>query len=120
MITHKPQALAKANIFLTCTEEKYYTNELIVEKNTLIRMVSGEMKIILPGITYVLGAGDTIFFPRNELAKVIKTPKDGRPYKSVAIYLTIEAVQQYFVQHSIKAKHYQSKPRIKVMDRHPL
>ena len=120
MIIHKPQSLSKANIFLTCTEEKYYTNELIVEKNTLIRMISGGMKIILPGVTYVIGAGDTIFFPRNELAKVIKTPKDGRPYKSVAIYLTTEAVQQYFLQHNIKGKHYQSKPCIKLMDQHPL
>jgi hypothetical protein len=97
MVTHKPQALAKTSIFLTCTEEKYYSNELIVEKNTLIRMLSGEMKIILPHVTYTIGAGDTIFFPRNELAKVIKTPKDGKPYKSVAIYFTNEAMQDIFL-----------------------
>ena len=81
MITHTTQSVSKANIFLTCTEEKYYSNDLIVQKNTLIRMVSGEMKIILPDITYIMGAGDTIFFPRLELAKVVKAPKDGRPYK---------------------------------------
>ncbi len=120
MITHTPQPLSKANIFLTCTEEKYYSNELIVEKNTLIRMLSGEMKIILPDSTYVVGAGDTIFFPRNEPAKVIKVPKDGRPYKSVAIYFTTEAMQQYFLRHDIKTKHYQNKPPIKLMDKHPL
>jgi AraC family transcriptional regulator, exoenzyme S synthesis regulatory protein ExsA len=120
MITQKPQSLSKADIFLTCTEEKYYSNELIVEKNTLIRMISGGMKIILPGTTYVIGAGDTIFFPRNELAKVIKTPKDGRPYKSVAIYFTTEAMQEYFLKHAIKTKHYQNKPGIKLMDKHPL
>jgi AraC family transcriptional regulator, exoenzyme S synthesis regulatory protein ExsA len=120
MITHKPQALSKANIFLSCTEEKYYNNEMIVEKNTLIRMLSGGMKIILPGTTYVIGAGDTIFFPRNELAKVVKVPKDGRPYKSVAIYFTTEAMQQYFLQHAIKPKHNQCRPGIKLMDKHPL
>ncbi len=64
MITHTTQAVSKANIFLTCTEEKYYNNDLIVQENTLIRMLSGEMKIILPGSTLVVGACDTVFFPR--------------------------------------------------------
>jgi len=120
MIVHTAQPVSKANIFLTCTEEKYYNSELIVERNTLIRMLSGEMKIILPDITYIISAGDTMFFPRNELAKVIKTPKDGKPYKSVAIYFSTEAMQQYFLQHAIHTKQYQSKPGIKVMEKHPL
>ncbi len=120
MISHTSQPVAKASIFLTCTEEKYYSNELVVDKNTLIRMISGEMKIILPDITYVLGAGDTIFFPRNELAKVMKSSKDGRPYKSVAIYFTTEAVQQYFLKHDARPKHHQNKASIKVLNEHPL
>lgn len=120
MISHSTQSVSKASIFLTCTEESYYSNELIVAKNTLIRMISGEMKIVLPDITYVLGAGDTIFFPRNELAKVMKTQKDGRPYKSVAIYLTAEAMQQYFLKHPAETISPQQKPGIKVLENHPL
>ncbi|MVM33752.1 helix-turn-helix domain-containing protein [Spirosoma sp. HMF4905] len=120
MITHTTQSVSKANIFLTCTDEKYYRDELIVEKNTVIRMISGEMKIILPDITYVIGAGDTIFFPRNDLAKVWKTGKDGRPYKSVAIYLTPEAMQQYAIKHHIKPIHPSPRTGIKCMAAHPL
>jgi hypothetical protein len=41
----------------------------VVQKNTLVRMLSGEMRIILPERTLV-GAGDTIFLPRLEPAKV--------------------------------------------------
>jgi len=120
MISHSTQLVSNANIFLTCTEESYYTNELIVQRNTLIRMISGEMKIILPDITYVIGAGDTIFFPRNELAKVHKMQKDGLPYKSVAIYLTPEAMQQYFLKHHLKPETPVKKGSIKVMEKHPL
>ena len=84
-------------------------------------MISGEMKIILPDITYVLGAGDTIFFPRNELAKVLKTAKDGRPYSSVAIYLTPESMQGYFVKHHLKpSSSLIPKAGIKLMEKHPL
>ncbi|MDJ1479890.1 helix-turn-helix domain-containing protein [Cytophagaceae bacterium YF14B1] len=120
MISHTTQSVSKADIFLTCTEESYYSNELIVQKNTLIRMISGEMKIILPDATYVLGGGDTIFFPHNELAKVMKTHKDGKPYRSVAIYLTPEAVQLYFLKHHQEPVPPTQKPVIKLMEKHPL
>ena len=120
MITHTTQAVSKANIFLTCTEEKYYNNDLIVQENTLIRMLSGEMRIILPDSVLVLHSGDTIFFPRLELAKVMKLPKDGQPYKSVAIYFTFEAVQHYFVKHHIKPVYNGRKTGIRQPDKHPL
>ncbi len=120
MITHTTQAVSKADIFLTCTGEKYYNNDLIVQDNTLIRMLSGEMKIILPDSAVVLHAGDTIFFPRLELAKVMKAPKDGQPYKSVAIYFTPEAVQHYFIKHHLKPVHNGRKTGIMQLDKHPL
>lgn len=112
--------MAKANIFLTCTEEKYYSNELIVQKNTLIRIVSGEMRIILPDTTYILQKGDTIFFPRHEVAKVIKAPKDGKPYTSVAIYFTPDAIQQYHSRHETRPVAQFVKTGIRVMEPHPL
>jgi len=120
MISHTTQSISKANIFLTCNEESYYSNELIVSKNTLIRMISGEMKIILPDITYVLGEDDTVFFPRNEIAKVMKNKKDDKPYKSVAVYLTPEAMQQYFLKHNLKVKTSYPKTGIRLIENHPL
>jgi AraC-like DNA-binding protein len=93
---------------------------MVVQKNTLIRMLSGEMRIILPDSVLVVAAGDTIFFPRFELAKVMKLPKDGRPYKSAAIYFTPESVQHYFAKHHLKPSNENQKPGINLLDTHPL
>jgi len=120
MISHTIQAVSKVNIFITCTEGKYHSNQLVMQKNTLIRMLSGEMRIISPDSTLVVGAGDTLFFPRLELAKVMKLPKDGRPYKSVAIYFTPESVQHYFARHHLKLSNDSRKPGISLLDPHPL
>jgi AraC family transcriptional regulator, exoenzyme S synthesis regulatory protein ExsA len=120
MISHTVQAVSRASIFLTCTEAKYHSNQFVVQKNTLIRMLSGEMRIVLPERILVVGAGDTIFFPRLEPAKVMKLPKDGRPYKSVAIYFAPESVQPYFARHHLKPIHDGRKPGISLMDPHPL
>src|ERR1700744_5724414 len=120
MMIHTTQAVSSFDIFLTCSEEKYYSNELVVQKNTLIRMLSGEMHITLPGRTLVIDAGDTIFFPRFELAKVKKLPKDGRPYKSVAIYFSPDAVQHYLTRHHIKPELQKERPGIQLMAKHPL
>ena len=120
MISHTVQAVSQASIFLTCTEGKYHSNQFVVQKNTLVRMLSGETRIILPGRNLIVGAGDTIFFPRLEPAKVMKLPKDGRPYKSVAITFTPESVQSYFARHHLKPVHGGRKPGISLMDPHPL
>ena len=120
MISHTVQDVSRASIFLTCTEGKYYNNQFVVQKNTLVRMLSGEMRIILPERTLAVVAGDTIFLPRLELAKVVKLPKDGQPYKSTAIYFTPESVQPYFARHHLKPIHDGRKPGISVLDPHPL
>jgi AraC-like DNA-binding protein len=120
MISHAIQAVSRASIFLTCTEGKYQSNQFVVQKNTLVSMLSGEMRIFLPERTLVVGAGDTIFFPRLEPAKVMKLPKDGQPYKSVAIHFTPESVHPYFARHHLKPVHDGRKPRISLLDPHPL
>ncbi|SDZ81036.1 helix-turn-helix domain-containing protein [Pedobacter hartonius] len=120
MISHTRRAVSKASIFLTCTGEKHQGNQLVVQKNTLIRMLSGEMRIILPHSTLIVTAGDTIFFPRLELAKVMKLSKDGRPYQSAAIYFTPESVQQYFAKHHFKPAVDGGKPGISLLEPHPL
>jgi len=120
MISHTTQTVSKASIFLTRSEGKYHNNTLIVQKNTLIRMLSGEMRIVLPDSILVIGAGDTIFFPRFELAKVMKLPKDGQPYSSVAIYFTPESMQHYFAKHHLKPLDERLKPGVRLLDKHPL
>ena len=86
----------------------------------MIRMLSGEMRVILPDSILVLHSGDTIFLPRLELAKVMKLPIEGQPYKSVAIYFTPEAMQHYFVKHHLKPVYNDRKTGIRQLDKHPL
>src|ERR1700748_2413370 len=116
MINHTIQAVSKASIFLTCTEDKYHSDQMVVQKNTLIRMLSGEMRIILPGGAMVVSAGDTVFFPRLELARVMKLPKDGQPYKSVAVYFAPESVQHYLTRHHFKPEEGSGRPGITLMN----
>jgi len=120
MISDTTPAAPKTSIFLICTEEKYQGNQSVVQKNTLIRMLSGEMRIILPESILIVGAGDTIFFPRLELATVMKLPKNGRPYKSAAIYFTPKSVQHYFNKHHFKPANMGRKPGISLLEPHPL
>ena len=87
MISHTVQAVSRASVFLTCTEGKYQSNQFVVQKNTLIRMLSGEMRIILPERTLVVGAGDTIFYPQLELARVINSQKMGSPINPLQFVL---------------------------------
>ena len=110
---------SRATIFLACREETYYSQETMIQKNTLVRVLSGEMRIFQAEKTYVLRAGDTVLFPLNLLTKVIKYPVDGQPYKSVAIHFTQESLRNYYVSHHITPMQ-EGSVDLKVFDSHPL
>lgn len=115
----KPKVYSNAEVFLSCVAEKYYSNEVIIKKNSLIRMISGEMKIVQADKSYLLRAGDTILFPRNGLAMITKYPVDGQPYKSVCVYITQDLLQKYYaVNHPIHIP--DGMPAVTLFDKHPL
>lgn len=84
----KREIYSNAEIVFTCGEAFHYKGELIVEEHALVRVLSGEIKVIHADQTYVFGAGETHLFPRNQLATVIKYEKDGQPYKAIVVKLS--------------------------------
>jgi AraC-like DNA-binding protein len=92
-----------ADIVFTTASEKYYRSEVIIDYHALTRVLSGEMRVVQPDQSYTFVAGDTFLLPRNLPAAVIKRPKDGRPYKSVSIYLKPDRLRDYYRRHEFKA-----------------
>jgi len=107
------------DIVFSCVTEKYSHSEVIIEHHALTRVLSGEIRVVQPDKSYAFVAGDTFLLPRNLPAAVIKRPKDGRPYKSVSIYLKPDRLKDYYRRHEFKATHpYNNK--IKTFDKHLL
>src|SRR5882757_3015767 len=108
-----------ADIVFSCSVEKVFHSEIIIEHHALVRVLSGEMRVVQAEQTYIFGAGDTFLLPRNLPAAVIKRPIDGRPYKSVSIYLKPDSLQDYYRRHVFIAPH-PHPPRIALFDKHLL
>lgn len=115
----KPSTFSKADIFMSCISEKYYSSEILIRKHSLIRMISGEMKVTLADGSYIFKGGDTILFPFNQLVKIAKYPSGGQPYKSVAIYFTTEVLKRHYTS-PISGDEVLDIPAVKMMEQHPL
>ena len=115
----KTKSDSRADIFFACKEEKYYSQQTMIQKNTLLRIVSGEMKVVQAEGTSVFRAGDTVLLTRNLLTKMTKYPVDGQPYKAVSIYLTQELLRKYYASHPLNHVQ-QSVSALKTFDSHPL
>ncbi|HWV74055.1 MAG TPA: helix-turn-helix transcriptional regulator [Pseudosphingobacterium sp.] len=90
------QANHHAEIVFTCSEAVHHNTELIAEEHSIVRVLSGELKVVQSDKTYVLGAGDTHLLPRNRLATLIKSEKDGLPYKAIIVKLTPDVLRSYY------------------------
>lgn len=87
-----------AEIVFTCSEAVFYNTEIIAEEHSIVRVLSGELKVIQSNKTYVFGAGETYLFPRNRLATLIKSQKDGLPYKAIVVKLTQDVLRVFYEQ----------------------
>lgn len=108
-----------AEIVLACIEEKYFKDEIVLEHHSFVKIISGEMKIILADQTHTFGAGDMLLFPRNQLCTLIKYPKDGRNYKSVVMTLTTEKLKTFFTKNPIRSAE-QHQQKILTFQKSPL
>lgn len=108
-----------AEILLSCTEEKYFKEEIALEYHSFARIISGEMKAIQADKTYIFGPGDTLLFPCNQVSTLIKNPKDGQPYKAIVIFFTPKRLKEFYTKNPIEftAPH---SPKIKTFKKHPM
>ncbi|UPK71680.1 AraC family transcriptional regulator [Chitinophaga filiformis] len=108
-----------AEILVSCVDEKFFKAEVVSEYHTLMRIFSGEMKIVQAGQSYTLGEGDILLVPRNQLCAVIKRPKDGRPYKSIVVTFKPDRLKTYYSHKSPEVSP-ASVQKIKTFESHPL
>lgn len=108
-----------AEILLSCIEEKYFKDEIALEHHSFARIVSGEMKVIQADKTFTFVTGDTLLFPSNQLSTLIKSPKNGQPYKAIVIFFTPKRLKEFYcnnpIQHSEPHTH-----KIKTYKKHPM
>ncbi|BAV06686.1 Helix-turn-helix domain-containing protein [Filimonas lacunae] len=93
---------SNAEIVFTCGEAFHYKGEMMVEEHCLVRVLSGELKVIHADKTYVFGAGETHLFPRNQLATLVKYEKEGLPYKAIVVKLSNTDLKDYYALHPFK------------------
>jgi len=108
-----------APILISCIEEKFFKTEAVWEFHSLMRVISGEMKVVLAEDTYKFNAGDTFLVPRNRLSSVIKYPKDGVKFSSILLTFRPEQLKNYYSKHKINPKS-PSWQKIKLYEGHPL
>ena len=108
-----------AEIVSSCIEEKYLKNEIILEHHSLIRIISGEMKVIQADSSYTFVAGDTLLLPRNQLSTVFKYPKDGRLCKSILMTFTTERLKNFYTKDSFTSTQPHTH-KIRTFEKHPL
>jgi AraC-like DNA-binding protein len=96
------QTNTNAEIVFTCSEASFYNTEIIAEEHSIVRVLSGELKVIQSNKTYVFGVGETYLFPRNRLATLIKSQKDGLPYKAIVVKLTQDVLRVFYEQKKIQ------------------
>lgn len=91
-----------AEIVFTCSEASLYNTEIIAEEHSIVRVLSGELKVIQSNKTYVFGVGETYLLPRNRLATLIKSQKDGLPYKAIVVKLSQDVLRVFYEQKKIQ------------------
>lgn len=85
-----------AEIVFTCSESVHHNTEMIAQEHSIVRVLSGELKVVQSNDTYVFGRGETHLFPRHRLATLIKSEKDGLPYKAIIVKLTHDVLRSFY------------------------
>ncbi|WP_316799636.1 AraC family transcriptional regulator [Pedobacter frigidisoli] len=91
-------------IVLACIEEKFFQKEVLIEQHALVKILSGEMRVVQADKPHFFNAGDIVLFPRNTLTTVTKCPKDDRPYRSVLLYISADQLQRFYAKNEYNAK----------------
>lgn len=85
-----------ANIVFTCSGTSKHSTELTAEEHSIVRILSGELKVIQADRTYLFSAGDTHLFPRNRLSLLVKSEKNGEPYKAIVVKLKHNTLRSFY------------------------
>jgi len=109
---------SNAEIVLSCVEQKFHKSDITMEHHSLVRIVSGEMKVIQADSNFLFIADDTFLFPRNQPATIIKYAKDGYPFKSVVMSITADRLKSFYLKNPIEINQPHTH-KIRTFDKHP-
>jgi len=93
-----------AEVFVSCKREVHYSRELMLLHPALVRVVSGEMRIAAADRSFRFFAGDTILFPRDQLARISKLPLNDKPCVAISVVFRNEKLKQYYQVNGITAE----------------
>lgn len=85
-----------AEVFISCKKEAHYSRELMLPQPALVRVISGEMRIAAADRSYRFFAGDTILFPRDQLAQMSKLPLNGKPCLAISVIFRKDRLEKYY------------------------
>ncbi|TGE08139.1 AraC family transcriptional regulator [Hymenobacter fodinae] len=89
-----------AEMVVVCSGDWRYQGEAAFEEHILVCVIAGELKVVQAERTLHCGAGDTVLFPRNQPATLIKSPKDGTAYQAVIMRLPTPLVRAYYAENA--------------------
>ncbi|MBE9462758.1 helix-turn-helix domain-containing protein [Dyadobacter subterraneus] len=108
-----------AEVFISCKKEKHYSRELILPNPALVRVISGEVRIVTADKLYQFFPGDTVLIPRNQLGRMSKLPLDGEPCVAISIVFRPDVLRQYYLAHPLINKA-SDNSREMLLEDHPL
>lgn len=109
-----------AGIVFNCSGSTHRNTEMIVEEHCIVRVLSGELKVIQSDKTYLLGSSDTLLFPRNQLSTLIKSDKDGLPYRAAIVKLTQNVLRLFYEQKKLQTALVSKTDHVMPLPWHPL
>lgn len=106
-----------SEIKLSCYSGKLFKTEAAFGDHLLVWLISGETKIIFADSKMVFGAGCVFLIPRNQIATIINTPKDGLPHKAVAMHLSVQRLRKFYLDKEVQGR--VAADKIISFDQHP-
>ena len=92
-----------AEVFISCKKEVHYSRELILPQPALVRVISGEVRIVAAAGSYRFFSSDTVLLPHNQLGRMSKLPLDGQPCIAISVLFSHEKLKQYYTGKQISA-----------------
>ncbi|MBS1661787.1 MAG: helix-turn-helix transcriptional regulator [Bacteroidetes bacterium] len=86
----------KGRIFVSCKREKHYSRELMLDQHALVYVYAGDLEISYADQSHHFKTGQTVVIPRHQLARLMKVPVDGEPFRSVSIVFPTEMLHRFY------------------------
>jgi len=85
-----------AEVFISCKKEVHYSRELMLPQPVLVRVISGEIRVMAADRSFRFFAGDTVLFPRDQLARMSKLPLNGAPCITISVVFRKDRLASYY------------------------